>query len=38
MEFCIQDLIDNETFTLLEKCEDLPSPPGVADQILTLIL
>lgn len=36
MELCIQDLIDNETFTLLEQCEDLPSPPGVADQIIHL--
>ena len=36
MELCIQDLIDNETFTLLEQCDDLPSPPGVADQIIHL--
>ncbi len=36
MELCIQDIIDNETFSLLEKCRDLPSPPGVADQIIHL--
>ncbi len=36
MELCIQDLIDNETFALLEQCKDLPSPPGVADQIIHL--
>ncbi|QMU60425.1 MAG: HDOD domain-containing protein [Gammaproteobacteria bacterium] len=36
MELCIQDLMDNETFALLEKCDDLPSPPGVADQIIHL--
>lgn len=36
MELCIQDLMDNETFVLLEKCNDLPSPPGVADQIIHL--
>ena len=36
MELYIQDLIDNETFALLEQCEDLPSPPGVADQIIHL--
>ncbi len=36
MDLCIQDLLDNETFILLEKCGDLPSPPGVADQIIHL--
>ena len=36
MELNIQDIIDNETFALLEQCEDLPSPPGVADQIIHL--
>ena len=32
----MQDFIDDRTLTLLEKCEDLPSPPGVADQIIHL--
>lgn len=32
----MQDFIDDETLALLEKCEDLPSPPGVADQIIHL--
>ncbi len=36
MELCLQDLVDHETFVLLEKCGDLPSPPGVADQIIHL--
>ena len=36
MELCLQDLLDSETFLLLEKCGDLPSPPGVADQIIHL--
>lgn len=31
-----QELIDEETLNLLEQCEDLPSPPGVADQIIHL--
>lgn len=36
MDLCLQDLVDSETFILLEKCGDLPSPPGVADQIIHL--
>ena len=32
----MQDFIDDKTLALLEKCEDLPSPPGVADQIIHL--
>ena len=36
MDLCLQDLMDSETFVLLEKCGDLPSPPGVADQIIHL--
>lgn len=36
MELNIQDLIDNETFSLLEQCDNLPSPSGVADQIIHL--
>ncbi len=36
MELCLQDLLDSETFVLLEECGDLPSPPGVADQIIHL--
>ncbi len=36
MDLCLQDLMDSETFSLLEECGDLPSPPGVADQIIHL--
>lgn len=32
----MEDLIDKKTLSLLEKCEELPSPPGVADQIIHL--
>lgn len=32
----MEDLIDANTLSLLEKCQDLPSPPGIADQIIHL--
>ena len=32
----MEDLIDSKTLSLLKKCQDLPSPPGIADQIIHL--